>query len=526
MNQLNDNGSLIHGLSLNSKGKLIWTDSLDSLRAFVEEALNLTDGKWSSPGGDTKMYENQGVAIKWHMKTQTLAVHEDENSLIEEKLMSMALISKKLASNLVNNDSDQNVHVDETTNCPSPQINSSRSLEILSTQLEALSKDVNANTAAIKLFTEHANAYNTEMDNLKIENLKLMNENSDLKNENDNLKERVNNLSYILADLQGKAKNANEEKDSLVIAMRLLVEDLNNKGNTTNLNHDEETEQSSPPIINDIQQTNNPIKVSQTVINPRINLSNSFSALSVDKNDESDRDAVGSEAENKYATTQRSTQTIGKIITQSPEEVSETEQRVTKCTQATSNQLSQKPQREQNRTIRKNNTQRHPEAKRNTVIVGDSIIKYVKGWEISNSSERVTVKSFSGATVDDMKDFIRPILRKKPEKLILHIGTNDLRNTDPKAVADSVSNLVKSINQQRPDTKVIVSGILTRKDVNGIADAVRQTNSIIESLCRVNGWVFIANSNIKDSHLNSRGLHLNPSGSLLLQNNFKLSLRT
>ena len=73
---------------------------------------------------------------------------------------------------------------------------------------------------------------------------------------------------------------------------------------------------------------------------------------------------------------------------------------------------------------------------------------------------------------------------------------------------------------------VKVSGILTRKDVNGIADTVRQTNSIIESVCRENGRVFIANSNIKDSHLNSRGLPLNSSGSLLSQNNFKLSLRT
>ena len=92
MNQSNDNSSLIHSLSLNSKGKLIWTDSLDSLQDFVEEALNLTEGKWSSPGGDTKMYESQDVAIKWHMKTQTLTVHEGENSQIEEKLMSLALI--------------------------------------------------------------------------------------------------------------------------------------------------------------------------------------------------------------------------------------------------------------------------------------------------------------------------------------------------------------------------------------------------------------------------------------------------
>ena len=60
------------------------------------------------------MYESQDVAIKWHMKTQTLALHKGENSQVEEKLMSWALISKKLASNLVNIDADQNGHVDES----------------------------------------------------------------------------------------------------------------------------------------------------------------------------------------------------------------------------------------------------------------------------------------------------------------------------------------------------------------------------------------------------------------------------
>ena len=107
---------------MNSKGKLIWTDSLESLQDFVEEVLNLTNGKWSSPGGDTKMYESQDVVIKWHMKTQTLAVHEGENSQIEEKLMSLALISKKLACNLVNIDAEQNDHVDESIICPSQHI--------------------------------------------------------------------------------------------------------------------------------------------------------------------------------------------------------------------------------------------------------------------------------------------------------------------------------------------------------------------------------------------------------------------
>ena len=123
-----------------------------------------------------------------------------------------------------------------------------------------------------------------------------------------------------MADLQEKAKNANEEKDSLITAMKLLVEDLNNKGNGTYLNRDEETEQSSLQMTNDIRHTTDkqPKQMSKTVFHLSVNLSNRFS---FDENDRSDQDTVGSETERTYTITQRSTQTRGKITTQGPEEV-------------------------------------------------------------------------------------------------------------------------------------------------------------------------------------------------------------
>jgi hypothetical protein len=43
--------SLLHGVSFNNKGKLIWTKSLQDLQKFVEEILNLADGGWCCPGG-------------------------------------------------------------------------------------------------------------------------------------------------------------------------------------------------------------------------------------------------------------------------------------------------------------------------------------------------------------------------------------------------------------------------------------------------------------------------------------------
>lgn len=169
-------------------------------------------------------------------------------------------------------------------------------------------------------------------------------------------------------------------------------------------------------------------------------------------------------------------------------------------------------------------TKNSAKTKRNTVIVGDSIIKFVKGWELSNPSQRVTVKSFSGANLEDMDDFINPILRKKPDQLVLHIGTNDLRHAESQVVAHGVINLAHKIEQQCPGIDIIVSGILIRTDVKALADRVSETNRLIKSLCNQNNWNFLTNSNIVASHLNSRGLHLNPSGSQLLQSNFKSAI--
>jgi len=45
-----------------------------------------------------------------------------------------------------------------------------------------------------------------------------------------------------------------------------------------------------------------------------------------------------------------------------------------------------------------------------TVIVGDSIVSKLEGWRMSNRENRVVVHPHSGATVDDLKDYIKPVL--------------------------------------------------------------------------------------------------------------------
>ena len=115
--------------------------------------------------------------------------------------------------------------------------------------------------------------------------------------------------------------------------------------------------------------------------------------------------------------------------------------------------------------------------KKVTVIAGDSIIKHLQGWRLSDTNNHVVVKSFSGATIEDMEDYLKPVIRKEPESIVLHIGTNDLNKLSPKQVADSITNLGIQINEESPNT-TIISSILLRTDKPNLASKATEAKIV------------------------------------------------
>ena len=53
---------------------------------------------------------------------------------------------------------------------------------------------------------------------------------------------------------------------------------------------------------------------------------------------------------------------------------------------------------------------------------------------LSDTNNHVVIKNFSGAAIDDMEDYLKPVTGKEPESVVLYIGTNDLNNLSPKQV--------------------------------------------------------------------------------------------
>ena len=85
--------------------------------------------------------------------------------------------------------------------------------------------------------------------------------------------------------------------------------------------------------------------------------------------------------------------------------------------------------------------------KKSVIILGDSMTSHIQGKKLSREAHVVS-KSFSGSTVEDMCDFVKPFVRRQPNQIILHVGTNNLREDKPQEISEKIVNLMSNIEQE------------------------------------------------------------------------------
>ena len=155
-----------------------------------------------------------------------------------------------------------------------------------------------------------------------------------------------------------------------------------------------------------------------------------------------------------------------------------------------------------------------------TCILGDSIIKEVKGWKLSDKidkKEKVIVKSFSGATIKCMRDHIKPSISQKPDHVIIHAGTNDLpSNKSEEEIASSIIDLAQIVKH----STVAISALVFRDDK--WCQKAKNVNKVLLRMCQLRNIAFLSHENINKAHLNRSKLHLNKSGTKLLTKNLAL----
>ena len=112
------------------------------------------------------------------------------------------------------------------------------------------------------------------------------------------------------------------------------------------------------------------------------------------------------------------------------------------------------------------------------VIIGDSMLNNINSRGLSKSKE-LDVLNFPGATISDVSTKIDDVLNKKPASLIIHVGTNDLKNGINLLL--NVKKIVNKTNKISPNIVLTFSSIIFRKDKKNLEKTRADTNSRLKN---------------------------------------------
>ena len=91
-------------------------------------------------------------------------------------------------------------------------------------------------------------------------------------------------------------------------------------------------------------------------------------------------------------------------------------------------------------------------------------------------------RSFPGATINDMYDYIRRLLKKAPDNVILHVGTNDAPNNTSRAILYNLLSLKSFIENALPQSKVCISNVVKRTNNGKATLTVDKVNEHLSAL--------------------------------------------
>jgi lysophospholipase L1-like esterase len=86
-----------------------------------------------------------------------------------------------------------------------------------------------------------------------------------------------------------------------------------------------------------------------------------------------------------------------------------------------------------------------------TVIVGDSMVKYLNPKRLKRSmstGNQNIIETYRGSNTEAMSHHIKPCIDKKPDYIVLHVGTNDIKDKQPKEIVDGIVKIQEIIRKE------------------------------------------------------------------------------
>ena len=157
-----------------------------------------------------------------------------------------------------------------------------------------------------------------------------------------------------------------------------------------------------------------------------------------------------------------------------------------------------------------------------TLVVKDSMLAGLREAKLSRS-KRIKVRYFPGGKTEDLQYHLIPYLKKKPDNIIIHVGTNDNPYKTEDLIYKELLNVKETINKFHPNCKnIVISSSIVRTDRNEANNILKRFNTILKQ--EEKNVMF--HNNISASHLHRDGLHLNLNGAIMLAGNLLSRIRT
>ena len=119
---------------------------------------------------------------------------------------------------------------------------------------------------------------------------------------------------------------------------------------------------------------------------------------------------------------------------------------------------------------------------RNTILItGDSMISVVDEKRLSKK-DPVKVCPFPRASANYMHHYLRSLLQKCPDTIILHVGTNNCGSESSHVVLHKILNLETFIQSSLPHCKIIISNVINRTDDGKASLTVKNISTQLNSL--------------------------------------------
>ncbi|CAB4019641.1 Hypothetical predicted protein [Paramuricea clavata] len=445
------------------RNKIKWRNDFEHLKKFVHDCLGI-NGKWSSPGGGAKRFKAQddNFSINWYFKKQSTLLFQGclgdvfKNKIIEllsEKTQKNGAVETVGDSVIQNQSQNEVISVSETTQ--ESFLNTSDDIS-----QNNPCKDSNICQKSQPTSTVcgcNCKSLATDIAGIQLDMIILQNRVEGMINAKTNISPNEEVMAKLQLELkqqqhrnqmlEDRVKAAEQERDSLLLALKLLTQDQR---------HSHE-KQINANDRDDFQQPNRDTHA--------IPLKNQFSSLAVEETSES----------------------------------------VSASTTNLENQSTRKRVKEE------------------IVLIGDSIVKHIDPRKLTK--KKVYKFTYPGKTAEDIEKELNIInIQSSPSHVIVHAGTNNIPIDSTKVCSKKLERLVIKTKAKFPNSKVGLSGITFRQDIEQ-ATKIQEVNKKLEEMAAKHDVMFIDNSSIDHTCLNGSNIHLNGKGSAVLASHFITFLR-